>query len=77
MSRLWEKLDQVRVENRLRALIDLGQTLEDALRIVREEENIGMMHLWPAVESVAQVKAREAKRIVIRVFRPHSDLGSP
>ncbi|KAI9133654.1 hypothetical protein [Acaryochloris sp. CCMEE 5410] len=69
MSRLWGKSDQVRIENRLQALMDLGQTLEDALWIVREEEKIGTMHLWPAVECVANVNKREAKRIVIRAFR--------
>ena len=69
MSRLWGESDRVRVETRLQALMDLGQPLEDALRIVQEEENIGMMHLWPVVEGVAQVNAREAKRIVVRALR--------
>lgn len=77
MSRLWGMSDRVRVENRLRALMSLGQPLEDALWIVQDEEKIGKMHLWPAVETVAQVNSREAKRIVIRAFRHPPDLELP
>lgn len=77
MSRLWGQSDRIRVENRLQALMDVDHLLEDALRIVQEEENIGMMHLWPVVERVAKVNKREAKRMVIRALRHHSDLRLP
>lgn len=66
------RFDRAWIECRLRSLIADGKTLEDALRIAFAEDGIGMMPLWPAVQSVAQVNAREAKRIVIRAIRHRS-----
>ncbi|BDM78070.1 hypothetical protein [Acaryochloris marina] len=66
------RFDRAWIQCRLKSLMADGKPLEDAIRIAFVEDGIGMMPLWPAVQSVAQVNAREAKRIVIRAIRHRS-----
>jgi hypothetical protein len=66
----WSLADDARVEQRLRALLTEGQSLEQAIRTLHEQDGYGALLLCPSVERVAEVSAAEAKQLVVRALFP-------
>lgn len=62
--------DYRNVENELRRHLDAGTSLEDALRLMHCERQVGLMFLWPAVMSIRKINQQEAMRIVVHETAP-------
>ena len=57
--------DFEKVETELRALLDGGTSLGDALRLLHGERQVGLFFLWPVVMKIQKVDKKEAMRIVV------------
>jgi hypothetical protein len=67
---VWIHADDQRVERRLRELIAAGQSLEDAVRVLHQDDGIGGLFICPAIEAVTGLPPEEAKRLVVRALFP-------
>ncbi len=59
-------IDRTQTEQELRALLEAGASLGDALRTLHHERGLGLMFLWPAVMSIQQMSKAEAMQLVVR-----------
>jgi hypothetical protein len=59
-------IDRTQTEQELRALLQAGVSLGDALRTLHHERGLGLMFLWPAVMTIQQLSKDEAVQLVVR-----------
>lgn len=69
MGTLWSTEDKLKLEQRLRELLNHDISLDEAIRELHQ--TVGLMFLYPAVQKVTSLGKREAKRVVVKATKTY------